>query len=112
MPGAHSSQKKALGSLKPGVTDSHELLCMLMLGTKPGSPGRTAGALDLWATSSAPLTLLFNLLLKHTHTHHTQARVHTHTASALVEERLLKSSPYGLWVIYLQMIRRRFRKHL
>lgn len=83
-----------------------------MLGTKPGSPGRTAGALDLWATSSAPLTLLFNLLLKHTHTHHTQARVHTHTASALVEERLLKSSPYGLWVTHLQMIRRRFRKHL
>lgn len=85
---------------------------MWMLGTKPGSPGRTAGALDLWATSSAPLTLLFNLLLKHTHTHHTQARVHTHTASALVEERLLKSSPYGLWVTHLQMIRRRFRKHL
>lgn len=54
---------------------------MLMLGTKPGSPGRTAGALNLWATSSAPLTLLFNLLLKHTHTHHTGARAHTHSLS-------------------------------
>lgn len=50
---------------------------MWMLGTKPGSPGRTAGALDLWATSSAPLTLLFNLLLKHTHTTHRRACTHT-----------------------------------